>query len=107
MPRRAPPESPTAIYHVTSRGNGGLTVFVDDADRSGFLAFLNQVSNGESWRQYAFCLMSTHFHFVLRADLERLSRGMERLKGRYGQYLNERLGRGDTCSRPDSHPSRS
>jgi putative transposase len=93
MPRRARQESPIRIYHVTSRGNGGLTLFVDDADRRGFLAYLDRVSDSEGWRVYAFCLMGTHFHLVLRADLEELSHGMQRIKGRYGQYVNERRGR--------------
>jgi putative transposase len=31
-------EFPDATYHVTSRGNRGQPVFVDDADRELFLA---------------------------------------------------------------------
>lgn len=92
MPRRAREESPTGIYHVTSRGNGGLTLFVDDGDRRTFLAVLDRVAAAEAWRVYAFCLMDTHFHLVLRAGPAELSRGMQRLKGRYGQYSNERRG---------------
>jgi REP-associated tyrosine transposase len=107
MPRRARQESPTGLYHVTSRGNGELTLFVDDADRSGFLAFLDHVSDPERWRVFAFCLMGTHFHLVLRADLGQLSRGMQRLKGRYGQYLNERRGRWGHVFEARFHPSRS
>ena len=34
-----------------------------------------------------------HYHLVLEAPLERLSRGMHRLNGRYAQMFNERHGR--------------
>jgi putative transposase len=93
MPRRARKESPTRLYHVTSRGNGGVSIYLDDADRAGFLAFLASIATGENWSVFAYCLLGTHFHLVLRAELEHLSRGMQRLKGRYGQYFNGRYAR--------------
>jgi putative transposase len=93
VPRRTRQESPSGFYHVTSRGNGGLRIFVDDADRAGFLAFLARIAEAQEWLVCAYCLMGTHFHLVLRAELEALSTGMQRLKGRYGQYFNQRYGR--------------
>jgi putative transposase len=93
MPRRARCESPTGLYHVTSRGNGGISIFLDDADRAGFLAFLGKISKVEDWSIYGYCLMGTHFHLVLRAELPKLSKGMQRLKGRYSQYFNNRYAR--------------
>jgi putative transposase len=93
MPRHARQQSPTGLYHVTSRGNGGLAIYHDDADRAAFLAFLASIANAEDWLIHAYCLLGTHFHLVLRTELERLSKGMQRLKGRYGQYFNGRYGR--------------
>lgn len=93
MPRGPRQESPTGIYHVTSRGNGGLHIFGDDADRTGFLAFLCAVADREDWRLYAYCLLGTHVHLVLRSELSSLSRGMQRLKTRYGRYFNARYDR--------------
>ena len=36
-------ECPGALNHVTSRGNGGQTVFLDDADRESLIAALAEV----------------------------------------------------------------
>ena len=35
------------------------------------------------WTCLAYCLMTTHYHFVLRVDDGELSAGMERLNGNY------------------------
>jgi REP-associated tyrosine transposase len=39
---------------------------------------------------YAFCVMPNHYHLVVGAVLERLSRGLHRLNGIYAQRFNER-----------------
>jgi putative transposase len=70
-----------------------LPIYTDDADRAGFLAFLESLTQTNDWLVYAYCLMGTHFHLVLHAELESLSTGMQRLKSRYGQYFNERYAR--------------
>lgn len=35
-------EYPGALYHITSRGNAGGKVFLNDEDREGFLKVLSQ-----------------------------------------------------------------
>lgn len=40
MARPLHTEFPGAIYHVTSRGNAQASIFLDDIDRSTFLAVL-------------------------------------------------------------------
>jgi len=42
---------------------------------------------------HAFCLMKTHFHVVVEAELPRISKGMQRLLGPYAQDFNQRHGR--------------
>ena len=39
---------------------------------------------------HALCLMTTHYHLVLEAKRVDLSRGLQRLNGRYAQGFNER-----------------
>ncbi len=39
---------------------------------------------------YAVCVLSTHYHFVLEARVEALSKGVHQLNWRYARYFNER-----------------
>ena len=54
-----------AVYHITSRGNAGEEIFLDDEDRSGFLATLGETVNRHGWVCHGYCLMSNHYHLLL------------------------------------------
>lgn len=82
-----------ALYHVTVRGNARQPVFLDDADRSRFLAFLAREIFQHGWRCYAYCLMTNHFHLLVETPRPGLARGMHRLNGTYSQSFNHRHGR--------------
>ncbi len=58
---------PDGIYHVTSRGTGGTTIFPQDIDRIDFMRLLETVRKRHGWRCHAYCLMGTHFHLILEA----------------------------------------
>lgn len=81
---------PEGIYHVTARGVAGLPIFRDDVDRLDFLTLLRGIAGASDWRLHVYCLMSTHYHVVLEATLERLSSGMHQLNGRYATWFNRR-----------------
>ena len=42
------------------------------------------------WELYAACVLSTHYHLVVDAQVEALSDGMLRLNWRYALYYNQR-----------------
>jgi putative transposase len=86
-------EFPGALYHVTSRGNAGGQIFLDDADRRAFLELLARVVGRFAWFLHAFCLMGNHYHLVLETPKPNLSRGMRSLNGAYAQTFNRRVGR--------------
>ncbi len=81
------------IYHVTARGVARTAIVRDDDDARLFLALLARETRRERWDCHAFCLMPNHYHAILDADLERLSRGFHRLNGTYAQTFNERYTR--------------
>jgi REP element-mobilizing transposase RayT len=83
-------EFPGAIYHVTSRGNARRKVFLDDADRTAFLATLAWVGERFQWICHAYCLMDNHFHLMVETPKANLSRGMRQLNGVYTQGFNRR-----------------
>ncbi|HEU0186325.1 MAG TPA: transposase [Gallionellaceae bacterium] len=77
-----------AIYHVTSRGEGGADVFRDDADRERFLDVLAEVVARFGWICHAYCLMNNHYHVLIETPEANLARGMRQLNGVYTQRFN-------------------
>ncbi len=77
-------------FHVISRGVDGCEIVRDDVDRRMFLVHLRTTVEHYRWVVHAFCLMTTHYHVVLHSTRVELSRGVQRLNGRYAQLFNER-----------------
>ena len=76
-----------ACYHVINRGHNRETVFADDDDRRFFLQLLGRYRD----RFFHYCLMSNHFHLLLRlVDPRLLSPLMAGLLGSYVHYFNRR-----------------
>lgn len=84
---------PDGFFHVTDRGAGGIAIYRTDDDRRAFLALLLHCVGRYGWDPYAFCLMTTHYHLVVRARRTDLSQGLHRLNGLYAQSFNDRHGR--------------
>lgn len=53
-------------YHVLNRGNGGMTLFHKPADSHAFLGLLGEAQAKYPIDVLAFCLMSNHWHLVVR-----------------------------------------
>jgi len=86
-------EYPGALYHITSRGNGGADIYRDDGDRQLFLDVLGTVCRRLQGVCYAYCLMSNHYYLVLETPEGNLSKGMRHLNGVYTQRFNRRHSR--------------
>lgn len=81
------------LYHVTSRGNRREEIYLDDADRTHWLALLGHVCKRFNWVCHAYCLMDNHYHILVETVEGNLSRGMRQLNGVYTQYVNRRHNR--------------
>ena len=82
-----------AVYHVTSRGNAGTAIFLNDADRARFLEVLGTVVDRFGWICHAYCLMTNHYHLLIETPQPNLSRGMQHLNGVYTQWFNRQHSR--------------
>jgi len=82
-----------ALYHVTSRGNAGVEIFLRDADRERFLQLLAAVIDRFGWICHAYCLMTNHFHLLIETPRPNLSKGMKHLNGVYTQWFNRQHAR--------------
>ena len=83
-------EFENAVYHITSRGNAGDAIFLDDADCRIFLKVLAEVVKRYNWLCYAYCLMINHYHLLIETPDANLSSGMRQLNGVYTQRFNRR-----------------
>jgi putative transposase len=90
MPRRLRPPIENGLYHVTSRGNRRCEIYRDGADLKYFLGLLANVVERFEWLVHAYCLMTNHYHLVVRTPLANISRGMQRLNSMHAQWFNWR-----------------
>ncbi len=79
---------PGGLYHIYSRGLDRVDIFSCDADREKFLGILADTIRHSSWKCFAYCLMSNHYHILIESEDGDTSVGMKRLNGSYAQYYN-------------------
>lgn len=78
------------FFHVTARGVDGTRIVRDRRDGLSFLELLLDSIRRFHVEAHAFCLMPNHFHLVVEARRDRLSRALHRLAGVYAQRFNAR-----------------
>src|SRR5277367_5602879 len=94
MARRRRSDLPdVGVFHLTMRGVDGCTIYADDRDRLRFTRLLRLATGRARWRLLAYCLMRNHFHLVVLAEREPMSRAMHALAFRHAQSFNRRHGR--------------
>ena len=79
-----------AIYHVMNRGDRREAIFEDDKDRERLLETLTEACEKSSWQVHAYCLMSNHFHLVIKTPQPNLVVRMKWLLGTYTSRYNRR-----------------
>jgi putative transposase len=90
VPRPLRVQFPGAVYHVTSRAVAKLPLFRAPADPRVFLGVLDAVVFARGWACYAYCLMTTHYHLLIRTPRGDLANGMQQLNSRYARAFNRR-----------------
>jgi putative transposase len=79
---------PGAWYHVMNRGRSGESIFLEEKD---YLALFDLLKDTvEMWHAdiAAYCLMSNHYHLLIRTPDANLSRCMRHINGVYTQRFN-------------------
>jgi REP element-mobilizing transposase RayT len=56
------------VYHALNRGNNRARVFANDDDHLAFLQALATTNERYPFRLFGYCLMSNHFHLLLRPE---------------------------------------
>ena len=55
-----------AVHHVFDRGNNKKAIFLDESDYAFLLKRLAKLKAELRFQLFAFCLMTNHFHFLIR-----------------------------------------
>jgi putative transposase len=93
MPRKSRLNVPGAVYHVMARCLGHVRLFPDDEDREFFLSLLGRYLERTGTQCYAWAVMDTHYHLVLRLSDRELWELMKPLNMHYAHYHRQRSGR--------------
>jgi hypothetical protein len=107
MPRAPRQFYAGAYYHVNTRGNNKARVYIDGLDHYVFVRLLERSVDKYEWVVYAWCLMTNHYHFVVRISEGGLSEGMSELNGSFGAGQIGGTGAATTSSADVSRAGRS
>jgi len=80
------------VWHVFARGARRLGIFWDEEDYLTFIGILKKTLDATGCCLWAYALMSNHYHFVIEATTEELTRCMRRVNYLYSKYHNLRHG---------------
>jgi REP element-mobilizing transposase RayT len=86
-------EYPSALYHITSRGNERKSIFLEDGDRVKFLKILEDYHDRYGILIHSYILMENHYHLVLETPRGNLLKVMHGINSSYTGYFNRRYGR--------------
>lgn len=98
-------------YHIYNQGNNKERLFYEDADYIHFIKLFRKYVR-PNCDVFAYCLMPTHFHFLIQASEDSaktkrignidscvLANGFRLLQSNYAQYINKKYGRSGSLFR--------
>lgn len=99
-------DAPDSWHHVMNRAIARRTLFETEDDIRFFLSRVARCVHRGQLEVHAFCVMTTHFHLLLRSPVCELSRALQTIQNEYVRRFNRRrqrdgpLVRGRFRSRP-------
>ncbi|MBL4770533.1 MAG: transposase [Planctomycetes bacterium] len=90
MARKPRFDFPGTWHHVTNRGIAKRVLFETRSDGRYFLSRLAKQVRAGRIEVHAFCLMTTHFHLLVRSPNGEMSEAMRRAQNDYSRYFNRK-----------------
>lgn len=89
MPRSLRIERANGVYHIINRGNYGKDLFVNDGAHESFERCLFETCEKCGWILEGFCVMTNHFHLVVRTPKGNLVYGMKWLQSTFSNRYHK------------------
>jgi putative transposase len=93
MVRRPRVEIEGGVFHVYNRVASGEPVFSDPNEAAEFTEIIHETKRRDGWTVFAWCVMSNHYHLVIRTATVPLWRGVHRIQNLFSRRFNKRHGR--------------
>ncbi len=90
MARRPRADTPGSWHHVINRAIAKRPYFETRSDKRYFLSCLATEVRAKRLEVHAFCLLTTHFHLLVRSPTGQMSEAMRRCQCAYSRYFNRR-----------------
>lgn len=90
MPRRKRNWHPAGWFHVIMRGNNRERIFRTPADMHAFLSAIDEAHNRYPFTIIAYCIMTNHYHLLIRSPEVPLDKIMARINRRYSDYYSKK-----------------
>lgn len=92
MARKRRVWNPILFEHATTRGNNRRTIFHEPADYRAFFRVLNYAYEKYPFTIISYCLMTNHYHLLIRSPEVPLGKVMGLINRRYGDYYRGKYG---------------
>ena len=93
MVRRPRVEIEGGLFHVYNRVASGEPIFSDPEEAVEFIEIIRETKQRDGWSVLAWCVMSNHYHLLLRTGKVPLWRGMHRVQNLFSRRFNKSHGR--------------
>lgn len=90
MPRPLRIDFENAFHHVMNRGRGRKSIFLDEEDYQYFLYCIEQACQRFKIEIHAYCLMTNHYHLLIKTPNANLSSAMKHVNGLYTLFFNRK-----------------
>ncbi|MFA9560398.1 transposase [Evansella sp. AB-rgal1] len=90
MPYKRRDWIPDTFYHITARGNRKENIFHEDSDFRWFLQNLETTYIKLPFELSSYCLMSNHYHLLIKAPLKTIPNVMFYINKKYADYYNKK-----------------
>ena len=81
---------PSSIYHAVSIGSDRGPIVWDDHDCESLFRDIAKAATRYAWEVFAWCVMTTHYHVVLRTTKNGFSAGFQQVNGSHARRANRR-----------------
>lgn len=78
------------LYHVYNRFSSGEEIFAKAGDAGRFVGLVRAAKRRDDFLVYAWCVLSNHYHLVVRTSAVPLSRTMAFVQGGFSRSFNRR-----------------